>query len=428
MAALQPRTQAPSPALLHERLIRCQATRRLGRGRSTGEQSCSRESRRRSPASWSWRRWPSPYRPATGHPEECATAAAWSTADGGYSPYLSWQGAEESVCASKSVTSRYDDSDAKLTRRGRGRDGRPEADRLARRSTAPFDAESGVQLRPRVRERLRLPGQLRGRHDLRRPRPGEPDRSPGRSCARARRTTSRSTTGSWSRRPTRAAPTTSCSSDGDRRRRHGADHLGGPEGLRRARPGGARGMLTQRARRTAARTPTRAARGATACSSTSSPTTSSGSNYRCANAGPPHDKISIVEIPKANPAAAKVVNDAGAVPGRRQPGRAGRHAARDHRLPRHHRLPEDRPRGRRLHRRGRDHRHQGPGQPEGASPPSRIRTSRSGTAPRSARTARRSCSPTSSAAAARRRATRRSARTAAPTRSTTSPIPRIRSS
>src|SRR5215216_2820754 len=40
----------------------------------------------------------------------------WPSTDGGYSPYLSWQGAEESICTSKSVTSRYDDSDAKLTR------------------------------------------------------------------------------------------------------------------------------------------------------------------------------------------------------------------------------------------------------------------------------------------------------------------------
>lgn len=55
---------------------------------------------------------------ATGHPEECSGAAAWATTDGGYSPYLSWQGAEESICASESVTSRYDDSDAKLTREG----------------------------------------------------------------------------------------------------------------------------------------------------------------------------------------------------------------------------------------------------------------------------------------------------------------------
>src|SRR5688572_15960018 len=55
---------------------------------------------------------------ATGHPEECAGTAAWASTDGGYSPYLSWQGAEESICTSKSVTSRYDDSDAKLTRTG----------------------------------------------------------------------------------------------------------------------------------------------------------------------------------------------------------------------------------------------------------------------------------------------------------------------
>ena len=53
---------------------------------------------------------------ATGHPEECAGTAAWASTDGGYSPYVSWQGAEESICTSKSVTSRYDDSDAKLTR------------------------------------------------------------------------------------------------------------------------------------------------------------------------------------------------------------------------------------------------------------------------------------------------------------------------
>ena len=53
---------------------------------------------------------------ATGHPEECSTAAAWSSMDGGYSPYATWQGAEESVCIIKSAYSRYDDSDAKLTK------------------------------------------------------------------------------------------------------------------------------------------------------------------------------------------------------------------------------------------------------------------------------------------------------------------------
>ena len=51
---------------------------------------------------------------ATGHPEECAGTSAWASMDGGYSPYLSWQGAAESSCASSAVTSRYDDSGAKL--------------------------------------------------------------------------------------------------------------------------------------------------------------------------------------------------------------------------------------------------------------------------------------------------------------------------
>ena len=53
---------------------------------------------------------------ATGHPEECAGTAAWASTDGGYSPYLSWQGAAESSCASSAVTSRYDDSGAKLAK------------------------------------------------------------------------------------------------------------------------------------------------------------------------------------------------------------------------------------------------------------------------------------------------------------------------
>src|SRR3954454_10437161 len=57
---------------------------------------------------------------ATGHPEECSGSAAWASGDGGYTPYLSWQGAEESICASSAVTSRYDDSGAKL---GQGQTG-----------------------------------------------------------------------------------------------------------------------------------------------------------------------------------------------------------------------------------------------------------------------------------------------------------------
>ena len=144
---------------------------------------------------------------ATGHPEECAGSAAWATTDGGYSPYLSWQGAEKSICAQHVRDEPLRRLGREAHARGPERDGRPEADRLAAEAR-PVRHGVRVQLRPRVRERLRVPGQLRGRHDLRRPRPVATRRSPGRSCARARRTTSRSTTGSWSRRPTRAARTT----------------------------------------------------------------------------------------------------------------------------------------------------------------------------------------------------------------------------
>ena len=50
----------------------------------------------------------------------------------------------------------------------------------------------------------------------------------------------------------------------------------------------------------------------------------SGSNYRCANTGPQsHDKISIVEIPKANPAAAKVVTTPVLFPDGGNPGEPG---------------------------------------------------------------------------------------------------------
>ena len=153
-----------------------------------------------------------------------------------------------------------------------------------------------------------------------------------------------------------------------------------------------------------------------------------GSNYRCANTGPnSHDKISIVEVPKANPAAAKVVNAPVLFPDGGNPGEPGgtqRATTGCHDITVYQKIGLA----------------AGACTGEGAiidindpvnpkvMPPSRIRTSPSGTAPRSARTASGSCSPTSSAAAVSRRATRRWARTAAPTRSTTSRIPRIRSS
>ena len=73
-----------------------------------------------------------------------------------------------------SVTSRYDDSDAKLTREG---ESATAGLRLiaSRAKHGPVRRRRRLQLRPRVRGRLRVPGQLRGRHDLGRPRPEQPD-------------------------------------------------------------------------------------------------------------------------------------------------------------------------------------------------------------------------------------------------------------
>ena len=79
---------------------------------------------------------------ATGHPEVCSTASAWASSDGGYSPYLSWQGAEEkkSACVSESVISRYDDSAAEL---GQGDTGTAGLQLIASRpKTGPFAGEA----------------------------------------------------------------------------------------------------------------------------------------------------------------------------------------------------------------------------------------------------------------------------------------------
>ena len=83
----------------------------------------------------------------------------------------------------------------------------------------------------------------------------------------------------------------------------------------------------------------------------------------------------------------------------------------DQRLPRHHRLPGEGPRGGRLHGRRRPAGHLRPGEPRRSPRGSRTRTSRSGTRRPSTTPAPRSSSPTSSAAAARPPATRRPART-----------------
>ncbi len=290
--------------------------------------------------------------------------------------------------------------------------------------TAPFELEARLQLRPRVRGRLRLRRQLRRRPDLGRPGPGRRRRWRRRSTARARRTTSRSTTASSSPRPTRSAtrpsaratcrcPPTARSTASRRTgracasstsaTRTGPKYLGAVQhGLRLAHPHRAARAQPAPDLRAVVRHPGphRASR-------------STGARRRTTRSRSSRD-------PEARPGQGEGRRRAGAVPRWRQRWHH-RHAAGHHRLPRHHRLPGDRPGGRRVHGRGRDPRHPQPASRRRCSRASRTRTSPSGTAPPSATTARRCCSPTRRAAARARSATRPPARTRAPTRSTTSP-------
>ncbi|MGH2968554.1 MAG: LVIVD repeat-containing protein [Solirubrobacteraceae bacterium] len=78
---------------------------------------------------------------AAGHPEECSTAAAWATNDG-YSPYVSWEGAEESTCTSAAVQRGYDDSAAQLAA---GETGTDNLELLASRpKEGPFAPEAAL--------------------------------------------------------------------------------------------------------------------------------------------------------------------------------------------------------------------------------------------------------------------------------------------
>ena len=72
-----------------------------------------------------------------------------------------------------------------------------------------------------------------------------------------------------------------------------------------------------------------------------------GPNAAFPDCQPPHDKISIIKVPANAPQDASAGRHAGALPRRRQPVR--RLLAGDRRLPRHHGLPEQGHRRRRLH-------------------------------------------------------------------------------
>ena len=55
---------------------------------------------------------------AAGHPEACATGAAWTSGGMTFSPYSSWEGAEEAACTSAAAARGFDDSDALLAAEG----------------------------------------------------------------------------------------------------------------------------------------------------------------------------------------------------------------------------------------------------------------------------------------------------------------------
>ena len=258
---------------------------------------------------------------ATGHPEECATAAAWSSTDGGYSPYLSWQGAEESVCLSKSVTSRYDDSDAKLTKSDQTATAGLRL--LASRSKqGPFAPYAAFNSDLAFEDGYAYQGNYEGVTiwDVRDPSnptlagqivcPGSQNDVTVNDGILVTSTDSRRTNDSCSSCVPTSTPTAPTTWEGLK-----VFDVSDPTDPR---------ARCRACRPTAARTPTRCCPRRAACSSTSSPTTSSGQNYRCANTGPQsHDKISIVEIPKADPAAAKVVNAPVLFPDGGNPGEPG---------------------------------------------------------------------------------------------------------
>ena len=256
---------------------------------------------------------------ATGPPEECSGNAAWATTDGGYSPYLSWQGAEESICASKSVTSRYDDSDAKLPREGQS--GTAGLRLIASRAKhGPFATESAFNSDLAFENGYAYQGNYEGVtiYDVRDP--SNPTVAGQILCPGSQNDVTINdgilVTSTDSRRTNDGCNSTSTSTP--------------------TAPTTWEGLKVWDVRDPKAPTLLTSVR--TDCGShthTVLPEADrlivyvqsydvSGSNYRCANTGPnSHDKISIVEVPKADPAAAKVVNTPVLFPDGGNPGEPG---------------------------------------------------------------------------------------------------------
>ena len=252
---------------------------------------------------------------ATGHPEECSNVAAWSSMDGGYSPYVSWQGAEESVCISKSATSRYDDSDAKLTKSDQTATAGLRL--LASRAKAgPFNTEAAFNSDIAFEGGYAYVGNYEGVtiYDVRDPSnptvagqilcPGSQNDVTVNDGILVTSTDSRRTNDSCSSTATStpSAPTTW-------------------EGLKvfDVRDPSAPRLLTSVATDCGSHTHTVLPETNRLLVYVQSYDVASG-RYRCDGS---HDKISVVEIPKANPAAAKVVNTPVLFPDGGNPGEPG---------------------------------------------------------------------------------------------------------
>jgi hypothetical protein len=240
---------------------------------------------------------------ATGHPEECANAAAWSSMDGGYTPYLSWQGAEESVCLSKSATSRYDDSRAKLTKSNQT--GTAAMRLIASRSkTGPFAPYGAFNSDIAFEDGYAYQGNYEGVSiwDVRDPSnptlvnqlvcPGSQNDVTINDGILITSTDSRRTNDGCSSAAT-STPTASTTWEGLK-----VFDVRDPE---------APLLLTSVRTDCGSHTHTVLPEADRLLVYVSSYDVS-GSNYRCANTGPnSHDKISIVEVPKGDPAAAEVI-------------------------------------------------------------------------------------------------------------------------
>ena len=290
---------------------------------------------------------------ALAHPEECASSTGGPRRRGSTRPTCRGAGAEEGLCTAEAVERNYDDSKAQLAAgESRGADLR----------LLSLDAEAGT-FAPETafnsdlafKDGYAFQGNYEGFSiwDVAPPAAAaarHPDPLP-----RLAERRDVSTTASSSPRPTRGAATTAARAS-RRPPQPGPTTWEGLKVFDISRP--ARAALPQvRARPTAARTPTPCCPSGNAAARLRVLLRHRDRPLECER---PHDKISVVEIPRSDPGGARVMSEPVLFPDGGYDGAAGTQRATD-RLPRHHRVPGAQPGRGRLHGRGGDHRHLRPG-------------------------------------------------------------------